>query len=67
MKISKVVIGAIVGMSCVSGAWAARNSAAAVPAATTPTEYYGTIEVTLYITAKSTIASSTPILLHSQC
>jgi hypothetical protein len=64
MKLPKVIIGALVGMSCVPGAWAAQNNATPLPSAvttTTPTEYYGTIEVTLEITAKSPIASSTPV------
>jgi hypothetical protein len=49
MKLRKIVIVALFGMSF------------ALPAAAAPTEYYGTIEVTLEITAKSTIASSTPV------
>jgi hypothetical protein len=62
MKLSKVIIAALVGISFVPGAWAAQSSAAPQPSVvTTPTEYYGTIEVTLDITAKSTIASGTPV------
>src|ERR1700722_3970843 len=62
MKLKKVIIAALVGMSFVPGAWAAQNNATPLlTAATTPTEYYGTIEVTLEITAKSTIAASTPV------
>lgn len=62
MKMRKVGIAALFGMSFVSGAWGAQNNATPAQAAVaTPTEYYGTIEVTLEITAKSTIASSTPV------
>jgi hypothetical protein len=63
MKLSKVIVTTLVGMSFVSGAWAAQKNAAPVSpdVTTTPTEYYGTIEVTLAITIKSAIASTTPI------
>jgi hypothetical protein len=62
MKLPKVIVAALVGMSFVPGAWAAKNNATPLAtAATTPTEYYGTIEVTLEIIAKSTFAAGTPI------
>ena len=63
MKLSKVIVPTLVGMSFVSGAWAAPKNAAPVSpdVTTTPTEYYGTIEVTLGITVKSAIDSTTPL------
>jgi hypothetical protein len=63
MKLPKAIIGAIVGMSFVPGAWAAQDNATPLPAVTTPTptEYYGTFEVTLDIAEKSAIASSTQV------
>jgi hypothetical protein len=63
MKMSKVIVAALVGMSFVAGAWAAPKNATPVsPEATAkPTEYYGTIEVTVEIHEKSAIASTTPV------
>ena len=61
MKLPKAMIAALVGASFVPGAWAAENNATPEPAVTTPTGYDGTIEVTLEITAKTTIAASTAV------
>jgi hypothetical protein len=61
MKLRKVVIAALVGMSFVSGAWGAQSKATpALPAVATATEYEGTIEVTMEITVKSAIPASSP-------